>query len=77
MIIVPPKIVSKLGCSLITIQTHTGPSIVSSKKKRFTSAAVMYLGANVIRTKGRRSNWKKAIVSLVEGNKIDLVEGDF
>ena len=32
---------------------------------------------NVIRTKGRRRNWKKAIVSLVEGNKIDLVEGDF
>ena len=32
---------------------------------------------NVIRTKGRRANWKKAIVSLVEGNKIDLVEGDF
>ena len=32
---------------------------------------------NVIRTKGKRSNWKKAIVSLVEGNKIDLVEGDF
>ena len=32
---------------------------------------------NIIRTKGRRSNWKKAIVSLVDGSKIDLVEGDF
>ncbi len=32
---------------------------------------------NVIRTSGYRSSWKKAIVSLVEGNKIDFVEGDF
>ena len=29
-----------------------GPNIVSSKKKRLTSAALMYLGAKVIRTKG-------------------------
>jgi len=32
---------------------------------------------NVIRTSGSRRNWKKAIVTLIEGNKIDLVEGDF
>ena len=32
---------------------------------------------NIIRTQGKRSNWKKAVVSLVSGNKIDLVEGDF
>ena len=48
----PPRIVSKLGCSLITIQTHRGPNIVSSKKKRFTSAAVIYLGAKVTITNG-------------------------
>ena len=43
----PPMIVSMLGCSLITSQTQIGPNIVSSKKKRFTSAAVIYLGAKV------------------------------
>ena len=52
IITIPPKIVSVLGCSFITNQTHRGPNIVSSKKKRLTSAALMYLGAKVIRTKG-------------------------
>ena len=33
MIIEPPKIVSILGCSFMTIHTHTGPKIVSSKKE--------------------------------------------
>ena len=33
MIIEPPKMVSKLGCSLITSHTQIGPSIVSNKKK--------------------------------------------
>ena len=48
----PPTIVSVLGCSIITNQTQRGPKIVSSKKKRLTSGAVIYLGAKVIRTKG-------------------------
>ena len=48
----PPKMVSKLGCSLIINHTQSGPKIVSSKKKRFTSAAVIYLGAKVIKTNG-------------------------
>ena len=52
IIIAPPMIVSMLGCSLITNQTQRGPNIVSSKKKRLTSAAVMYLGAKVINTNG-------------------------
>ena len=52
IIIIPPIIVSVLGCSFITSQTQRGPNMVSSKKKRLTSAAVMYLGAKVIRTKG-------------------------
>ena len=51
-IIEPPKIVSKLGCSLITNHTQRGPKIVSSRKKRLTSAAVIYLGAKVTNTKG-------------------------
>ena len=37
-IIDPPIIVSRLGCSLITSHTQIGPSIVSSKKNKFTSA---------------------------------------
>ena len=52
MIMDPPKIVSRLGCSLITSHTQIGPSIVSSKKKRLTSAPVINLGAIVTKTKG-------------------------
>ena len=52
IIIIPPIIVSVLGCSFMTNQTQMGPNIVSSRKKRLTSAALMYLGAKVIRTKG-------------------------
>ena len=48
----PPIIVSIDGCSLITIQTQIGPIIVSKRKKRLTSAAVINLGAIVIKTKG-------------------------
>ena len=45
-------IVSILGCSWIIRQTQRGPKIVSSKKKRLTSGAVIYLGAKVTHTKG-------------------------
>ena len=31
----------------------------------------------VIRTNGNRSDWKKAIITLFEDSKIDLVGGDF
>ena len=48
----PPYIVSILGCSLIINQTQIGPIIVSNKKKRLTSAAVINLGAIVTKTKG-------------------------
>lgn len=33
-------------------------------------------GGHVIRTSGRRANWKKAIVTLQEGFKIDLYESE-
>lgn len=33
-------------------------------------------GGRVIRTSGRRANWKKAIVTLQEGFKIDLYESE-
>ena len=52
IIIIPPIIVSVLGRSIMTNQTQRGPNIVSSKKKILTSAALMYLGAKVIKTKG-------------------------
>ena len=52
IIIIPPYIVSILGCSLIINQTQIGPKIVSKRKKRLTSAAVINLGAIVTSTKG-------------------------
>lgn len=33
-------------------------------------------GGRVIRTSGRRSNWKKAIVTLKKGDKIDFYQGE-
>ena len=44
--------VSKLGCSFITNHTQIGPKIVSKRKKRLTSAAVINLGAIVTSTNG-------------------------
>ena len=52
IIIIPPIIVSGLGLSFITIQTHIGPIITSNKKNKFTSAAVINLGAIVTSTNG-------------------------
>ena len=43
------------------------------KKKNSTIRS----GGNVIRTSWNRRNWKKAIVTLSKGHKIDFVEGDF
>tara|TARA_Y100001960_G_scaffold292811_1_gene335302 strand:- start:14 stop:331 length:318 start_codon:yes stop_codon:yes gene_type:complete len=34
-------------------------------------------GGHVLRTSGKRSLWKKAIITLHKDSKIDLVEGDF
>ena len=34
-------------------------------------------GGHVLRSSGNRSAWKKAIVTLQEGDKINLVDGDF
>ena len=31
----------------------------------------------VIRTNGNRSDWKKAVITLKDDNKIDLIDGDF
>ena len=42
----------------------------SGKKKNMTVRS----GGRTIRTNGRRSNWKKAIVTLDAGDTIDLYE---
>jgi len=34
-------------------------------------------GGHVLRTSGKRSLWKKAVITLHKDSKIDLVEGDF
>ena len=44
----------------------------SGKKKNMTVRS----GGRTIRTNGRRSNWKKAIVTLKEGNVIDLLDSE-
>ena len=44
----------------------------TGKQKRTTVRS----GGRVIRTQGRTSNWKRAIVTLKEGFSIDLLQGD-
>ena len=34
-------------------------------------------GGHVLRSSGKRSLWKKAVITLHKDSKIDLVEGDF
>ena len=34
-------------------------------------------GGRVIRTNGDKSDWKKAIITLIGDQKIDLIDGDF
>ena len=41
-----------------------------------TKDMTMKSGGRTIRTRGKRSNWKKAIVTLKEGFNIDLMRGD-
>ena len=41
-----------------------------------TKDMTMKSGGRTIRTSGKRSNWKKAIVTLKEGFSIDLMRGD-
>ena len=44
----------------------------SGKKKNMTVRS----GGRTFRTNGRRSNWKKAIVTLKEGDVIDLLDSE-
>jgi len=45
---------------------------IKGKRKQMTVRS----GGRVIRTNGRRSNWKKAIITLKEGDKIDFYQGE-
>ena len=42
-----------------------------------TKSMTIRSDGNVLRTTGRRSNWKKAIITLDKDSKISLVEGEF
>ena len=33
-------------------------------------------GGRTIRTQGKRASWKKAVVTLMDGNEIDLLKGE-
>jgi len=46
--------------------------IRSGKKKNMTVKS----GGKTIRTNGKRSNWKKALVTLKEGDTIDLLDSE-
>lgn len=57
---------AKFGVKVEKVATQN----VSGKSKQVTIRS----GGRVIRTTGRRSNWKKAIVTLKEGQKIDFYQ---
>ena len=42
-----------------------------------SKSTTMRSGGHTLRSTGKRSRWKKAIITLKQGDKIDLVEGDF
>ena len=44
----------------------------SGKEKQMTVRS----GGRTIRTQGSRSSWKKAVVTLMDGNEIDLLKGE-
>ena len=51
--------------------------ITTMKFKGKRKNASMRSGGHVLRSSGKRSAWKKAVVTLGKDQKIDLVEGDF
>lgn len=50
--------------------------VTTMNRKGKEKSMTIRSGGRVIRTAGRRSNWKKAVVTLAEGNKIDFFEGE-
>lgn len=50
--------------------------VATMNRKGKVKSMTVRSGGRVIRTEGKRSNWKKAIVTLAEGNRIDFFEGE-
>lgn len=59
---------TKFGVKVEKVATQN----VLGKTKQMTVRS----GGRVIRTNGRRSDWKKAIVTLKKGEKIDFYQGE-
>lgn len=53
--------------------TKVSTILIKGKSKNTTVKS----GGHVIRTTGNRESWKKAIVTLKDGDTINLVEGEF
>ena len=53
--------------------TKISTILVKGKSKNTTVKS----GGHVIRTSGYRESWKKAIITLNEGDKINLLDGEF
>ena len=51
--------------------------VATMKYKGKTKNFTIRSGGHVLRSSGKRKCWKKAIITLDQGHKIDLVEGDF
>lgn len=50
--------------------------VTTMNRKGKVKSMTVRSGGRVIRTEGRRANWKKAIVTLAEGDRIDFFEGE-
>ncbi|MBN2780593.1 MAG: 50S ribosomal protein L23 [Candidatus Marinimicrobia bacterium] len=50
--------------------------VATMNRKGKVKSMTVRSGGRVIRTEGARSDWKKAIVTLAEGNRIDFFEGE-
>lgn len=50
--------------------------VTTMNRKGKVKSMTVRSGGRTIRTEGRRSNWKKAIVTLAKGSRIDFFEGE-
>ena len=50
--------------------------VATMKRRGKNKRTTVRSGGRVIRTQGRRSNWKRAVITLKEGFTIDLLKGE-
>ena len=50
--------------------------VATMKRQGKLKDMTMKSGGRTIRTRGKRSDWKKAIITLKEGYSIDLIRGE-